>query len=67
MIDRQRRRMFVLPAEGLRVRLHHDPRKMLPAGGAWVPMTTEWQRALADGDVVLPPPAKKRKRKKTEE
>lgn len=66
MIDKKRRRMFVKPAEGLRVRMHHNPRAFLPDSGAWVPMSVEWMRALADGDVALPPapkPAKKTAKK----
>lgn len=72
-IDKTRRRMYIKPTKGLRVRMHHNLRQFLPEGGAWVPMLIEWQRALADGDVCLadpPAPPKKKtpkKRKKTKD
>jgi hypothetical protein len=43
-------RMFVIPIAP-RVRMHHDPRRILPAEGAYVPATVEWMRSVRDGDV----------------
>jgi len=49
-------RVYVKPAEGLKVR-HPDARRHLHAAGEAVPRTSYWLRRLADGDVSeVPPP-----------
>lgn len=44
-------RMFVKPADGLKVRDPHS-RRHLPPQGAFVPREPYWLRRLDDGDVV---------------
>lgn len=59
MLDRERNRMFVVPARdypGYRVRMFHRPTEILPLEGAWVPMSAAWLRALKGGDVALASP-----------
>lgn len=48
-------RLFVRPAEGLRVR---DPQSKLhiPTTGRWVPRDSFWLRRLRSGDVVVTDP-----------
>lgn len=60
---RAERMFFVVPAEGLRIRLHHKPTEHLPRTGDWVPRTIEWKRAILSKDVreTTPPKPKRAK------
>ncbi|HEY8685995.1 MAG TPA: DUF2635 domain-containing protein [Chloroflexota bacterium] len=49
--------MFVKPAPGLLVRLHHARPRHLRPEGEEVPDTQDWHRAVVQGDVVLAEPA----------
>ncbi|MFG0631444.1 DUF2635 domain-containing protein [Pseudomonas sp. xss_2] len=44
--------MNLKPAPGRECPMPHNPRELLPAGGAAVPINAYWQRRVLDGDAV---------------
>lgn len=40
------------PAPGRDCPMPHNPRELLPAGGATVPRNAYWERRIIDGDAV---------------
>lgn len=40
------------PAPGRECPMPHNPRELLPAGGASVPRNAYWERRISDGDAV---------------
>lgn len=44
--------MNLKPAPGRACPMPHNPRDLLPAGGATVPRNAYWERRVSDGDAV---------------